>query len=225
MLRGLIFSFGFLATALSMIFLDQDWALYFSKLDGTALWLWARRITNIGLGEYWFGLAIVVFVLTKFWPRGSARWTLAADAIDRLRRWSVYLFAGLLGSGLMLLFSKWAIGRGRPGHTPGFDPLVFQPWNNDWYFQSLPSGHTQVLFSAATSLALLWPRLAWLIYPAAFAVAFTRVMTFQHWASDVCAGALLGYFGTLWVHSWVARVVPRPNQVSAPKNHSAGAAV
>lgn len=211
MLKGLIFSFGALAAVLAMIFVDQDLSRFFFAKEHEALRLAAREVTDIALGEYWFGLAIFAYAFGRFWPAEGARFTVRRETLLNLRRWGAHLFLGLLGSGLLLQLGKMAVGRQRPHLSePLFDPFVFHPLNFDWHYQSMPSGHTQVMFSVAASAALLWPRSGWLFLPMAAAISFTRVMTLQHWTSDVIAGALVGYFGTLWVRSLVAKKIPVP---------------
>lgn len=210
MLKGVLFSFGCLATALSVIFLDQDASLWFAQEGHQPLRLFARDVTDVALGEYWFGLAIVVYLLTKFVLPRFARFSLRAEAIANMRRWSVHYFFALLGSGLILRILKWAVGRQRPHRSETFDPLVFHPFTHDWHFHSMPSGHTQVLFATAASFALLWPRAGWFFYLLAALLGATRVMTHQHFVSDVIAGALVGAYGAFWVQQSLKKKVPLP---------------
>lgn len=61
---------------------------------------------------------------------------------------------------------------------------------------SFPSGHTIVAFSIATIVARRYPGHRWLpfvAYGLAGAVAFSRISSSAHFASDVFAGAALGY--------------------------------
>ena len=94
---------------------------------------------------------------------------------------------------------KVAIGRHRPYINDGpfqFDPFVFNT-SADW--KSFPSGHTSSVFSLMTVLAKQYND-PWVKYPAyAFAtsVAFQRMLYRKHWASDVIAGGLIGY----WISS------------------------
>lgn len=215
-LKGLIFSFGCLATALSVIFLDQETSLWFAQESHQAWRNAAREVTDIALGGYWFGLAILTYLLTKFVLPRFARFSLHERAVTNMRRWSVHMFFALLGSGLLLRVLKWAFGRQRPHRSETFDPLVFQPFTHDWYFHSMPSGHTQVLFASAASFALLWPRGAGLFYLLAAVLSFTRVMTHQHFVSDVIAGALVGVYGTYWVRSALVKKVPLPEPLIGP---------
>ena len=73
-----------------------------------------------------------------------------------------------------------------------FNPLYLTP--ND--FWSYPSGHTTSAFALSTTLAESvkadWLKV--LCYVPAFTTAFARIYENKHWASDVFAGAFIGYF-------------------------------
>ncbi|HEU4903412.1 MAG TPA: phosphatase PAP2 family protein [Flavisolibacter sp.] len=61
---------------------------------------------------------------------------------------------------------------------------------------SFPSGHTTVAFAAATVYALEYADKPWvpvMAYTAASLIGFSRITENKHWATDVLAGAALGY--------------------------------
>jgi membrane-associated phospholipid phosphatase len=61
---------------------------------------------------------------------------------------------------------------------------------------SFPSGHTTVAFAAATVYALEYANKTWVpifAYTAASLIGFSRITENKHWATDVLAGAALGY--------------------------------
>jgi membrane-associated phospholipid phosphatase len=63
-------------------------------------------------------------------------------------------------------------------------------------YSAFPSGHTTVAFAAATVYAMEYrdkPLIPILSYSAATLIGISRMTENQHWASDVVAGALLGY--------------------------------
>lgn len=212
MWRGLLFSIGLLATGVSIVLFDQDLANWYNQGRFVELQLQARAITNASLGEYWFTIAIVTFLLTRFvFSRIAGSGEIRAR-LKNLERWSIHLFASLLGSGLMLLAAKFLFGRQRPHLSPNADQLVFSPFNLHWHEQSFPSGHAQVIFASAFMFSMLFPRLRILFYLIASGLAFTRVMTLQHFLSDVIAGAMVGYFGSIYVTNWLSKKVPRPHK-------------
>lgn len=87
---------------------------------------------------------------------------------------------------------KLAVGRERPFQSPG-DADEFRPFSGD---ASFPSGHTTLAFATATALDretdAAW--VPWVAYPTAALVGWSRIQDDEHWASDVLAGAALGWF-------------------------------
>ena len=106
-----------------------------------------------------------------------------------------YIVAGLMSS-----LVKGLTGRQRPNayYPPGVQPenSIFKGPSVDALGSSFPSGHTTAAFSAATVFAqeykdqTLIPVIA---YTAATLVGLSRVSQNAHWATDVFAGAALGY--------------------------------
>ena len=56
-----------------------------------------------------------------------------------------------------------------------------------------------------TALWCLWPRPLWLYVAAAALVAASRVISDQHYLSDVIAGAAIGVVATRLIASWLLR--------------------
>lgn len=199
----LISSTTLFLVGLSVYKLDQPISLYFKQLEHSELNTVARFITDIGLGEYWFGLALccygIFFSLRNIKLKNQIQSLLkiSSDRLDAYQqkiKWFAHtLFFSLIVSGISVLTLKFIIGRQRPHKSELVDPYVFQFMTSDWHFHSMPSGHSQVLFASATSLALFLPQLRYLIFAIFLLLAFTRVITAQHFLSDVLSGALLGY--------------------------------
>lgn len=192
---------GTVLSGLSLFFVDQSLSTWLATEENAPFRRAAREITDFGLGEHWFLLALVVYVM--------ARWV-SPSKFGFLKNTAIHLFVALLGSGLILRILKWAIGRQRPhvGDLP--DAFVFQPFSHHWHYQSMPSGHSQVLFAVATTFVLLWPRWTAVIYILAGVMSLTRVVVLQHFLSDVIVGMMTGYFGTLLVRQWLAHRIPLP---------------
>ena len=53
----------------------------------------------------------------------------------------------------------------------------------------------------ATFIALLYPRIAWMVYMTAVFTGASRVVTEAHWLSDVYAGAVLGHYMMRALHA------------------------
>ncbi|MEQ6121806.1 phosphatase PAP2 family protein [Reichenbachiella sp. MALMAid0571] len=75
---------------------------------------------------------------------------------------------------------------------------------NSWYgpaiggkHKAFPSGHTATAFALATTLSQVYKDKKWIAitsYSLATVAGFSRIHDNKHWATDVFAGAVLGYF-------------------------------
>lgn len=183
-------------TLIALYFFDQDLANFFGSPERNKIALFARDITDVALAEFYFALAFGVYLIAKF-----AQWIYKKNealVVDRLlffQRWSINFFVALVTSGILVHLFKNLIGRQRPHLTANFDAFVFSPFNFHWDWHSMPSGHSQVMFTAATMIAIAFPRLKIFWFAAAASIAFTRVMIQYHFLSDVVVGAWVGYVG------------------------------
>jgi len=167
--------------------------------------------------------------IVKFMKRNqSAAGDNAASVIDTLKTAVAPVNAGLAGLGYLFrqyeegnkLFQtsligleaqgvasgiaylgKWAIGRNRPSRDPQGNS--YDPFSN--FGQSFPSGSTTQLFAFAAVFSEAYPQPAPLFfYALAAAVGLERLYSDKHFASDVLAGAVLGYVvgkALVWRHS------------------------
>ncbi len=95
--------------------------------------------------------------------------------------------ASFLAKGL-----KIVIGRARPIFFEALDMTGFFPFNTEWAFNSMPSGHTVASFAALVMLGMLHPRLKPLTWTLAIVIGVSRVCIGAHWPSDVIFGAFIG---------------------------------
>ena len=113
----------------------------------------------------------------------------------RLRRASLDALESMAISGLFVTGSKFLAGRSRPYVGVGRGDWDGPSGSNAQY--SIPSGHSAVAFSVATTFAMEYgdvPGVAPAAYGLAVLTALSRVYNNQHWASDVFVGGALGYF-------------------------------
>jgi membrane-associated phospholipid phosphatase len=102
-----------------------------------------------------------------------------------------YLAAGAMSSAV-----KFLTGRERPGENNPPENNIFNGPQSGGLGSSFPSGHATAAFSAATVFAteykdqIVIPVIA---YSIATLIGISRVTQNAHWATDVFAGAALGY--------------------------------
>lgn len=207
-----LISFVLIFVVFSILFLDQPISLYFQREDLATIQHFSRQITDIGLGEYWFGLAfaslLVAFLLklpfmkNLFLNKSQIPIAKFSDMQKKIYEFAMTLLISLITSGLVVHIFKWSLGRQRPHRSEFADPHIFLGFTNQWHFHSLPSGHSQVLFTVATCVALYQPKYRVPVFITFAFLAFTRVITIQHFLSDVLAGCLIGYLVSHAIYLW-----------------------
>lgn len=185
-------------TVFSMYFLDQSLSSFFSREDIYLTWYQpARKLTDLGLFEFYFALALGTWAFAKWIAPRRQSFRNQPEKIDFLRRWGLNFISALFLSGIITHLIKFSAGRQRPHKSPIFDPYIFTPFTTHWHWHSFSSGHTQVIFTAATMMSLAVPKWRGLWLTAAIIISFTRVMVVDHFLSDIIFGACVGYVGTL----------------------------
>lgn len=193
-----VVSVALVLSLLAMYFFDQKFSAYFAIpaiRDGYRGY--ARTLTDIGLSEYYFALAIFTWAFAKWVAPQVPSFKPYAKTVDFFRRWGLNFLVALLVSGAMTHIIKFLVGRQRPHKTPDFDPFVFTPFTTHWHWHSFASGHSQVMFTVATMFSIAFPRLRWFWIPVAVLVCLTRIVVHDHFLSDTIFGACVGYVGTL----------------------------
>lgn len=180
-----------------IFYLDQTVAQVFSGPSFQSLRTLSSAITDIGSGAVYFALSLLIYIFSASilprlaWPK------VPRERIDKIRFASGFCFCTLFFVGLLNLALKISFGRARPHLSENFESLKFDPFSFHWHWHSFPSGHAQVVFVLATLMSIAWPRFQVLFLTLAAALALTRVITHQHFLSDIILGAAVGYLGTL----------------------------
>ncbi len=139
----------------------------------------------------WSPATAVLALVSAWWVKGpllvAAAW--GAD-LRNGRVFPLVAFAATLSfalaSGLNAVL-KDLVDRSRPPGAIGLDALVGVPGS-----PSFPSGHAMTAFAVAAAVALLAPRLRWVMLGAAGVIAMSRVYLGVHFWLDVLAGAAFG---------------------------------
>jgi len=156
----------------------------------------SRNIGTLGLGRsqaiLWAGTTVTAFALKD----------------TRLKQ-AVTIWAGsLVLNSVMTDQLKKTFHRHRPNSTDF--PKLFDWREGQGDNVSLPSAHTSNIFTTATVFASLYPDKKW-VAPVAYSVAtlvgLSRIHDNAHWASDVLAGAAVGFLSakcTIKIYRWTA---------------------
>jgi membrane-associated phospholipid phosphatase len=189
------------ATTVGISFLDkpiQRWAVTLRNNNPNSEDI-SHTITNIG-GNYevitFLGVATYGFVFKN--PKLRTTTVLATQAYITSAFWST-------------LF-KTLSGRSRPTsfdlNDPKNTPTFYGPFNSSKYVgnSSFPSGHATLAFAAARVYAMEYkniPIVPIVSYGVASLVSLSRITENRHWATDIVAGALLGFAcGTQTVNNY-----------------------
>ena len=169
----------------------------------------AEIVTWFGLGDTYFMIAVIGYLLARLSQR---KWSHLSWArrLAEVRGHFGFMFCSFLVSGILVLVLKMLFGRARPYHSVNYEPLNFQPFTLDWHYQSYPSGHTQVGFTLAAFLAILYPKGARIFFTLAALIGFSRVLLEKHYLGDVIAGAYVGILGTYLAWHWKGKQLLGP---------------
>ena len=178
---------GTVIICLSYNLWDIPIALYCRNLSRSTLDA-AEIVTTAGEAKWYFMLCVPLFVLFRF---------IIKNKIRAMRM--LFLFITISASGIVNTVLKWIAGRNRPINLFDYDFYGFNFFKVIYESNSFPSGHALTAFSVAAALSILYPRTGFIVFPAAIAIAASRVLLTVHFLSDVIAGAVIGTICTLAV--------------------------
>jgi lipid A 4'-phosphatase len=185
------------AIMLSALDADRPIAIWAHDLPAWLHWV-MNEVTQLGVSTSWLiasGEPVILFWLFRGQLEAGVR-----QRLQSLAYLPLFVFCAVAGAGLANDAIKGIAGRFRPKLFFLDQRYGFDLWHKAADYTSFPSGHTAVIFSLATALALIWRPLAWPGFAVAFLVGASRILIGAHWPSDVLGGAWLGIAWTLWVH-------------------------
>ena len=201
-----------LVELVAVIWVDRPVADFFHRQGGAQL-VFFDTAQRFGLGYPWLVLSALAFAFL--------RW---GGELRRLKPWAArmrdaayipgFIFLSVGAAGLLVDALKILIGRTRPKllFADGtYDVTWFGLRADHWSF---PSGHAATAAALMAALWCLWPRPLWLYIAGAALVAVSRVITGQHYLSDVVAGAAIGVIVTRALATWLLR--PRAAPAAPP---------
>jgi undecaprenyl-diphosphatase len=195
----------------AIIWIDRPVADFFHS-DGDALQPFFDAVQRFGLGYPYLVLTALAFAFLR-WGGEWGRLRPRAATMRAAAYVPGFIFVAVAASGLIADVLKVLVGRTRPKllFANGAYDFTWFGWRADHW--SFPSGHATTAAAVAAALWCLWPRPFWLYVAAAALIAVSRVVTGQHYPSDVIAGAAIGVATTRALAFWLLR---RRDGVSSP---------
>ena len=207
-----------LAELIAIVWIDRPVADFFHG-DGGALQPFFDKVQWFGLGYPYLVASGLLFAFLRWsgeWEKLRPR----AAAMLRVAYIPGFIFVSVAASGLVADLLKVVVARTRPKllfASGAYDFTWFGFHADHWSF---PSGHATTAAALMAALWCLWPRPFWLYVAAAALVAASRVITGQHFLSDVVAGAAIGVIVTRLIALWL---LPQRDRAARPTPDAAAA--
>ncbi|HLI12460.1 MAG TPA: phosphatase PAP2 family protein [Alphaproteobacteria bacterium] len=191
------------AILVAILYFDEPIAIWAHGLNPAILSA-GELFTHLGNSAWYLvplGLAVPILFL-------RSRQTRDPRQAARLQQWlwaTIFLFAAIALSGLLVDVLKIIFGRARPVLLLRDGYAGWQPFTFKYKLHSFPSGHANTVTALAVAVGFVHPR--WLRPFLVFAVlvSLTRVVVGQHYLGDVIAGSALAVATTFWLRSVFAQ--------------------
>jgi membrane-associated phospholipid phosphatase len=167
-------------TILSYHFWDIPIADRCHKLDRHFLDVW-EFITIFGKSTGYLILSFLLFLFFRYYRKNEI-----------YSRRSLFIFASVALSGIIVDIIKWIFGRYRPVMLFEKGLYGFSFFGTGYEVTSFSSGHAVTAFSMALALSVLYPKGRIFFFMIAIAVSASRVFLTSHFLSDAIFGAYIG---------------------------------
>lgn len=184
--------------ALSVALIDRPLAEYYRHDADRETVMAFRYLTRLGNATPYVVTLLMVLVACR---AGSA-FCLYAATVERLKRVTdacVFVLLSLAVSGAALHVLKIVIGRYRPRALFESGLYDVSSFSVGYLTSSFPSGHSQTVWALAAALIIVYPRYDLAYIALAALISFSRLVTTDHYLSDVLFGSFLGAAGAVLV--------------------------
>lgn len=209
---------GLLVIAISILcilFIDYPVMYFMAKhQDGLVREIF-YRLTDVGHGTPYFSITLFLLLAATVCKYFDIHW-LEPEKLNKIIIISLFLLAALIVAGITTHILKIFFGRWRPDTMIYSGLSGFSLVNFAHDAKSFPSGHSQLIWTVAVSLILIYPRFLIIYLVTAILVSFSRVMLNQHFVSDVIFGAYLGAVVPILINSYI--FLPRDSDISLRKD-------
>lgn len=185
-----------------MLFLDRPAAiLYGTSADPETLAAF-RFVTDLG-DATGYVVVVLLILLGCAVVRARSLGMATCARVATVAHACVFVLASLAASAVVLHLIKFSLGRFRPRALIESDTYGIAVFTAGYLNSSFPSGHSQVVGALAAALIFVYPRYDLLYVLVAVLVGYSRVVTGDHYPSDVMAGLFLGAAAAVLIKRWV----------------------
>lgn len=173
---------------ISYFFFDIPVTRYFQTMKNGQIYDTFHWITKLGRAEYQIVPALLVYIIFRKKKPFVAKIGLAVAFSSAL-------------AGLSVDVIKFIAGRYRPSMLFSEGLYGFTFFKYKYAMVSFPSGHSATAFGAVGLLSLVFKKYRWFFLTVGAMVAFSRVITLQHYVSDVIIGSSVGMAASIFLYN------------------------
>ena len=172
------------------LFTSKHIGIYTDTSQGKIFKNFFIQITTLGNSLWYFLFSILIFIFSLiFFFKNKIKKT------KEIRMLSLFVFFGLLITGIITQIIKHIIGRPRPNHVSEDGITNFNFFSLDSSFHSFPSGHTSTIYFICLVLCVISPKLKFFYFFLASIIALSRVVVEAHFLLDVFGGFVVSIIG------------------------------